>query len=33
MNPTLNINTSIKSKDLMQNASPLFNNSPTSPFN
>ena len=27
------INTSSKSKDLMQNTSPLFNNSFTSPYN
>ena len=33
MNPAPNINTSTKSKDLMQNTSPLFNNSPTSPYN
>ena len=33
MNPTSNINTSTKSKDLMQKTRPLFNNSPTSPYN
>ena len=33
MNPTPNINTSTKSKDLMQNNSPLFHNSPTWPYN
>ena len=33
MNPNPNINTSTISKDSMQNTSPLFNNSPTSPYN
>ena len=33
MNPTPDINTFTKSKDLMQNTSPLFNNSLISPYN
>ena len=33
VNPTQNIKTSTKSKDFMQNTSPLFNNSPTLPYN
>ena len=33
MNPTPNINTNTKSGDLIQNTSPLFNNSPTSAYN
>ena len=33
MNPTPNINSKTKSKNTMQNTSPLFNNSPTSPYN